>query len=164
MTNGRTIYFDMDGTIADLYGVKDWLSKLESYDSSPYREAATMNKLDEVCELCSKLQAQFQFRIGVISWLADNASHEYKIEVRRIKKEWLSKNFMCRIGELHIVQYGCRKDYVAEDKNGIIFDDSESVRKKWRGISVNPNETDIVTFLQNLLTICEQTENFAIFE
>lgn len=71
---------------------------------------------------------------------------------------------MCRIDELHIVQYGCRKDYVAEDKNGIIFDDSESVRKKWRGISVNPNETDIVTFLQNLLTICEQTENFAIFE
>ena len=28
------IWFDMDGTIADLYGVEDWLPKLRAYDPS----------------------------------------------------------------------------------------------------------------------------------
>ena len=31
-----TINFDMDGTIADLYGVKNWLSYLEAEDTTPY--------------------------------------------------------------------------------------------------------------------------------
>lgn len=161
--HGRTIYFDMDGTIADLYGVPNWLPKLRSCDSSPYYEAEPMNDLDRISELCAKLQAQFQFRIGIISWCSMETQPSYDKEIRRAKREWLSKNFMCRIDELHIVKYGTRKDYIAEDKNGIIFDDDEKVRKKWRGISVNPNETEIVKFLENLLQICEVTENFAIF-
>ena len=37
-----TIYLDMDGTIADLYGVEDWLKKLRAEDSSPYEEAEPM--------------------------------------------------------------------------------------------------------------------------
>lgn len=117
----KTIYFDMDGTIAGLYEVENWLQKIRSYDSSPYKAATAINKLDEVCELCSKLQAQFQFRIGVISWLAGNSTPEYDREVRKVKKEWLSKNFPCRIDELHIIKYGSRKDYVAKDKKGVIL-------------------------------------------
>ena len=31
-----TINFDMDGTIADLYGVKNWLPYLEAEDTTPY--------------------------------------------------------------------------------------------------------------------------------
>ena len=34
-----TIYFDMDGTIADLYGAKDWLPRLRAYDAKIYAEA-----------------------------------------------------------------------------------------------------------------------------
>ena len=33
-----SIIFDMDGTIADLYGVDDWLTKLRNEDISPYLE------------------------------------------------------------------------------------------------------------------------------
>ena len=32
----RTIWFDMDGTIANLYGVDNWLDKLHASDASPY--------------------------------------------------------------------------------------------------------------------------------
>lgn len=28
-----TIFLDMDGTIADLYGAKDWLLRLRAYDA-----------------------------------------------------------------------------------------------------------------------------------
>ena len=34
-----TVYFDMDGTIADLYGAKDWLPRLRAYDAKIYAEA-----------------------------------------------------------------------------------------------------------------------------
>ena len=35
----RTIYFDMDGTIADLYGNENWLDYLEHEMTKPYRNA-----------------------------------------------------------------------------------------------------------------------------
>ena len=38
----RTIWFDMDGTIANLYGVENWLPKLRAHDASPYADAEVM--------------------------------------------------------------------------------------------------------------------------
>lgn len=38
----KTIYFDMDGTIANLYGVDNWLPRLRSEDATPYEEACPM--------------------------------------------------------------------------------------------------------------------------
>ena len=35
----KAIYFDMDGTIADLYGVPNWLDCLIAEKTKPYREA-----------------------------------------------------------------------------------------------------------------------------
>ena len=35
----KEIVFDMDGTIADLYGVENWLPKLRAYDPTPYQTA-----------------------------------------------------------------------------------------------------------------------------
>ena len=39
------------------------------------------------------------------------------------KKEWLKREFPIQFEEIHIVKYGTRKDYVANEKNAIIFDD-----------------------------------------
>ena len=38
----KTAYFDMDGTIADFYGVDNWLDYLTNYDTYPYRSARPM--------------------------------------------------------------------------------------------------------------------------
>lgn len=35
----KMICFDMDGTIADLYAVPNWLDKLRAEDASPYADA-----------------------------------------------------------------------------------------------------------------------------
>ena len=41
----RSINFDMDGTIADLYGVKDWLALLRSENPTPSRTAAAIRDM-----------------------------------------------------------------------------------------------------------------------
>ena len=52
-----TIYFDMDGTIADLYAVDNWLAKLRSSDPSPYAEAETLLNMSHLARLLHKVQA-----------------------------------------------------------------------------------------------------------
>ena len=36
------IYFDMDGTIADLYGVENWLNDLRTERTTPYEIATPL--------------------------------------------------------------------------------------------------------------------------
>ena len=42
------IWFDMDGTIANLYGVDGWLSALNAFDPSPYEIAKPLVNLSFV--------------------------------------------------------------------------------------------------------------------
>ena len=149
-----TIYFDMDGTIADLYGYTGWLDELRAERATPYREAVPMVDTIKAVNLLLELQ-KAGFKIGVISWLSMNSSVEYKREVTKVKKQWLSIHFKGIVfDEEHFVQYGTRKDYVAKDKKGILFDDSEEVRNKWRGIAINPQEENICEILEKLLSYC----------
>ena len=41
-TNNATIYSDLDGTIADLYGFNDWLEYLQNEQTTPYEEAGLL--------------------------------------------------------------------------------------------------------------------------
>lgn len=145
-----TIYFDMDGTIANLYGVEDWLPKLRAEDASPYEDAEPLINIIDFCELLSDLQ-NTGFSLGIISWTAKNGTDSYNKKVRSVKKIWLLEMFPEIIfDEIHIVKYGTRKDYVAKDKNGILFDDDETVREKWRGQAINPNSQDIIETLRKI--------------
>ena len=40
-TTPKMICFDMDGTIADLYAVENWLPMLRAFDPTPYEVADT---------------------------------------------------------------------------------------------------------------------------
>ena len=145
-----TIYFDMDGTIANLYGVENWLAKLRNEDTTPYTDAKPMVDIAEFQILLSILQNR-GFKIGVISWLAKDSTKFYDKLVRQAKKNWLLSTFPEIVfDEMHIVKYGTRKDYVAKDKYGIIFDDDERVRNKWRGLPINPNCEDIIEKLREI--------------
>lgn len=146
----KTIYFDMDGTIADLYGVERWLDKLMAEDETPYKEAGKLENMELLTELLMKLQSN-GIKIGVISWLSKEATKTYKVKVTRAKKEWLKKNIPIKFDETHFVRYGARKDYVAKDKNGLLFDDDDKVREKWRGMAINPQQERITDILRNIL-------------
>ena len=151
----KQIWFDMDGTIADLYGVENWLPKLRAENPSPYVEAMPLIDVAVMAELLAELQ-HIGYRLGIISWTSKNGSVSYNKAVRRAKLEWLVGCFPeIEFDEVHIVKYGTRKDYIAKDKNGIIFDDDERVRAKWRGEAINPNTDDIIETLKHIIELSE---------
>ena len=150
-----TIYFDMDGTLANLYGVDNWLTELRAESTAPYEKAEPLVDLCEMESLLAELQ-YIGYTLGIISWTAKNGTDTYNKAVRKSKLEWLVGCFPeIEFDEIHIVKYGTRKDYVAKDKYGILFDDDETVREKWRGEAINPNTEDIIESLKKLVELSE---------
>ncbi|MBQ5901398.1 MAG: hypothetical protein IIW86_06015 [Clostridia bacterium] len=133
----KAIYFDMDGTLANLYAVEGWEHKLNTHNPTPYAEACVMVNMQALAHRLNKLQAN-GYTIGIISWLAKNTTPEYDAAVIAEKLAWLKKHLgSVEWDEIHMVAYGRRKHKCANIKNGYLFDDNESVRRAW--IKSNPN-------------------------
>lgn len=128
-----TIFFDMDGTIADLYGVENWLDYLIASDALPYEIAKPLIRLNALARILNRLQKQ-GYKVGVISWLAKNSNTDYDEKVTKAKKEWLKKHLASvNFDEIHIVKYGTPKQTFAKTENDILFDDEEKNRNDWTG-------------------------------
>ena len=135
-----TIFFDMDGTIADLYGVENWLDYLIAADALPYEIAKPLIRLNALARILNKLQKQ-GYKVGVISWLAKNSNTTYDEEVTKAKKEWLKRHLASvKFDEIHIVKYGTPKQTFAKTENDILFDDEEKNRNDWTGKAFDVNE------------------------
>ncbi len=135
-----TIFFDMDGTIADLYGVENWLDYLIASDALPYEIAKPLIRLNALARILNRLQKQ-GYKVGVISWLAKNSNTAYDEKVTRAKKEWLKKHLASvNFDEIHIVKYGTPKQTFAKTENDILFDDEEKNRNDWTGKAFDVNE------------------------
>ena len=131
MTN--TIFFDMDGTITDLYGVEGWLDMLIASDTLPYEIAKPLVRLNSLAKILNRLQKN-GYKIGIISWLSKNGSKIYNKEVAEVKKEWLKKHLASvNFDEIHIVEYGTPKQTFAKTENDILFDDEKKNRDNWTG-------------------------------
>ena len=128
-----TIYFDMDGTIANLYGVENWLDYLIAKDETPYREAKPLIRMATLARLLNSIQRNGH-KIGIVSWLAKNSTEEYDIRVTNAKIEWLNSHLKSvQFDEIKIGKYGTPKSTMVNDRNGILFDDEEPNRKEWKG-------------------------------
>ena len=135
----KTIYFDMDGTIANLYGVNNWLDKLINKDESPYRDAKPLLRLCTLARVLNTLQRKGH-KIGIVSWLAKNSNADYDMRVTEAKMEWLGTHLKSvQFDEIHIVEYGTPKHDIVKDKNGILFDDEEKNRINWTGTAYDVN-------------------------
>lgn len=147
----KAIYFDMDGTIADLYGVPNWLEMLHNEDTTPYADAANLVNMDELQEIISGF-VKLGVIIGVISWSAMGGSRAYNKAVRAAKKQWINDRLQ-GITEFHVVKYGTPKHRVANVKDSILVDDNEDVRTAWKnGNTVNAeNSFEMINTLRNLL-------------
>lgn len=123
-----TIWFDMDGTIANLYGVDRWLDSIIKEHTKPYREAKPLIDMRRLARDLKALQNK-GYEIGIISWLAKNGTEEYNTRVTKAKIDWLKVHLgSVEFNEIHIVKYGTPKYTLG---NGILFDDEEPNRNAW---------------------------------
>lgn len=131
------ICFDMDGTIANLYGVDGWLEMLISYDETPYKEATVLVNMNSLARILNRLQ-RLGHEIGIISWLSKDSNAEYDAKVIEAKKGWLAKHLKSvKFDFIEIVKYGTDKNIVRKSENDILFDDEEKNRNTWKGIAYN---------------------------
>ena len=136
----KAIYFDMDGTLADLYAVDGWLADLEAHQVRPYAEAKVMHNMSALARAIHKAQAS-GIKVGIISWLSKTATAEYDKAVTDAKLQWLRAHLKSvTFDEVHIVRYGTPKSTLVS-AGSILFDDEERNRLAWdKGCAYEPHE------------------------
>lgn len=145
----KVIVFDMDGTIADLYGVDGWLKDLRSENPRPYAVAKPMYNMAELNEIISFLKLA-GWNIVVTTWLAKGSTKEYDNKVRKAKLDWLAEMGF-PYDEIHLVKYGTTKANCTRKKYNyqVLVDDNEKVRKGWTlGKTIDANNDIIKELLQ----------------
>ena len=150
MENIKSIWFDMDGTIADLYGVEGWLSMLRAEDETPYAVAHPLVRMNVLARQLNMLKKR-GYEINIISWTSKGGSDEYNERVAEAKREWLKKHLASvTFDNIDIVPYGTPKE---EGRNGILFDDEFRNRKEWDKVENNNayNQTIIFEVLKSLI-------------
>ena len=143
-----TINFDMDGTIANLYGVENWLAMLTAEDPTPYAEALPLLRLSALARRLNNLQRN-GYNIAIISWLSKTGSAEYNERVTEAKLNWLAKHMpSVNWDRIIIVPYGTPKQNFCENPLDILFDDEVKNRDNWTGRAYDVQ--NIMEVLKNL--------------
>ena len=143
-----TINFDMDGTIADLYGVDNWLEMLIAEDAFPYETAEPLLRLSALARRLNSLQKN-GYNLAIISWLSKSGTNEYNAEVEAVKRKWLAKHLpSVKWDAIHIVPYGTPKQDFCGNPLDILFDDEVRNRENWTGRAYDVNNImEILKFL-----------------
>ena len=143
-----TINFDMDGTIANLYGVENWLDYLITKKPFPYENAKPMLRFSALARRLNILQKQ-GYQIAIISWLSKDSDANYDKAVTQAKIKWLAKHLpSVHWDRLTIVPYGTPKENYCESPLDILFDDEQKNRDNWKGIAYNV--TNILEILKEI--------------
>lgn len=128
-----TINFDMDGTIANLYGVNNWLEYLEAEDTTPYEIAVPLLRLSALAKRINNLQRK-GYELAIISWLSKSGSDEYNKAVAEAKLAWLAKHLpSVHWDRIIIVPYGTPKQNYCGNALDVLFDDEQRNRDNWTG-------------------------------
>jgi hypothetical protein len=118
----------MDGTLADFYGVENWLQYLIDGNPFPYENAKPLVNMSALARRLHTLQRK-GYKVNVISWLAKNSTAEFDEAVTEAKKRWLRKHLpSVHWDNINIVGYGTPKNTIG---CGILFDDEEPNRNMW---------------------------------
>ena len=147
----KVLNWDMDGTIADLYGVENWMKMLDACDSTPYKVAEALVDMYELwCVL--EMFHTAGWTINIISWNSRSGDAAYHKEVRKAKIDWLEgMGILSCFDHIHVVKYGKPKNYIAK---GILVDDNKEVRQRWEnagGITVDPTVTNFLSILMDMV-------------
>ena len=148
----KTLVFDMDGTIANFYGVEGWLEDLHNENPRPYIMAEPLWDMALLGSLLCCLKS-VGYRIVITSWLSKDSTKDFDEVVRTAKRDWLAR-YDFPFDEIHLVKYGTTKANCTRKHGGnqILFDDNAKVRKGWSlGETIDPTAENIIDFLADLL-------------
>lgn len=148
----KWIWFDMDGTIADLYGVNGWLECLMAHDTMPYAKAKPLYDVFELFTVLEELHNK-GYKLGIISWGSKERNADYDKAVAKVKAEWLFDYMLDMwLDKVIVTAYGIRKaDTCRKYGNGILVDDELQNREAWDlGDTIDANE-NIIAKLRELL-------------
>ena len=128
----KSINFDMDGTIANLYGVTAWRDKLNAGDASPYIEAKPLHNMSRLARYLRKAHT-LGIEINIISWMSEDCSATYAERIIEAKEAWLRKHLpSVTFDNIYIVPYGSPKsEYATFSSDNLLFDDSKQVMEEW---------------------------------
>ena len=125
----KEIWFDMDGTIADFYGVEGWLEYLANYDVTPYATAKPLLNFSTLARRLNALQRK-GYTIGIISWSSKKSTEDFDRRVEDAKRKWLATHLpSVTFNFIEVTAYGVPKEV---GRGGILFDDVEAIRTAWK--------------------------------
>ena len=145
MTNSPVFCFDMDGTIADLYGVENWLPMIRAYDATPYMNARPLLNLSALARQLNAAQRKGA-KLVIISWASKDPDPNFYEDVLAAKVEWLAEHMpSVHWDEVFVTPYGCNKakQCGVTGEDFILFDDEERNRNQWEeldGLAFNPSD------------------------
>ena len=132
-----TIWFDLDGTLAGLYDVENWLPMLRASDPTPYMVARPLVNLSALARVLNRLRREGH-EIGVISWTSKTGTPDYNAAVTAAKYAWLAKHLpSVDFDEIHVVPYGTPKQIFCRTPADILFDDEQPNRDNWTGVALD---------------------------
>ena len=144
----KAIYFDMDGTIADFYGVPNWLESIERYDPTPYAVAKPLVNMSRLARLLNRLQAE-GWHIGIVSWLSKTSTVGFDVATTQAKMAWLNRHLpSVHWDEYNFLAYGTPKHERVMFAEGILFDDECRNRENWIGTAYDVD--NIIEVLKGL--------------
>lgn len=128
----KTIYFDMDGTLSNLYAVDDVFNKLDNWDCTPYKDALPINKNIELL----KQYKHNGYRVVILSCLSKITNEQFDVDTIQCKNMWLDmyvgKQY---IDERIYIPYTKHKEMYVHS-NGILVDDDKVILSNWNKGSV----------------------------
>lgn len=141
----RQINFDMDGTIANLYGENGWLEDIINEKVNPYVNAKPLINMNSLARVLNRL-IRNGYEVNIISWTAKNGTNEYNERIAQAKREWIAKHLKSvQFNNVYVIPYGTPKENYGFD---ILFDDEENNRNNWNGIAYD--EKNIIEILKRL--------------
>jgi hypothetical protein len=149
------IYFDLDGTVYDLYNIPNWLEILRNENPDVYIMGKKLFS-DELYKVAATLM-RYGVKFGVITWGSMVASPEFEIESENAKRQWVNENLPF-VESFVYQQYGTPKQQAIKNrtKNDILIDDNSEVLKVWinnktrTGYQVT-KENNVVDILKEIL-------------
>ena len=153
----QTIYFDMDGTLADLYGVRPKMingvnmnvfQRLDMNDARVYGEAQPIRKNVELLRMLKRkgfrigiITAGSRFPPGTPTTVQAKMNRDTQVE----KRQWLMRQGIS-VDEFKFVPYGTPKINAASDRRGILIDDEMKVLRTWPGDCVDAHAVNKARF------------------